>query len=127
MDQKSNEITAVPKLSRMLEIKRAIVTIDATGCRKEIARTIRGRKADDVLALKANHERLFAQVAAFWEAGRSRRMNGPDVCYHRQWNESHGRFKARRCWATSDLGWLEGRKEWQGLRSVVLSGSSASR
>ncbi|WP_152054367.1 ISAs1 family transposase [Tautonia marina] len=42
------------------------------------------------------------------------------MSYHRQWNESHGRFEARRCWATSDLSWLEGREHWDGLQSVVL-------
>ncbi|HCG02614.1 MAG TPA: ISAs1 family transposase [Chloroflexi bacterium] len=120
VDQKSNEITAIPKLLRMLAIKGAIVTIDAMGCQKEIARTIRDRKADYILALKGNHGRLLEQVVAFWEAGYSRLMKGPDIRYHRQWNESHGRFEARRCWATSDLGWLECRKEWPGLRSVVF-------
>jgi predicted transposase YbfD/YdcC len=120
VDQKSNEITAIPKLLRMLEISGAIVTIDAMGCQKEIAHTIRDRKADYILALKANHERLHEQVVAFWEAGYSRQLKGPDIRYDRQWNESHGRFEARRCWATSDLDWLEGREAWEGLRSVVF-------
>ncbi len=120
VDEKSNEITAIPKLLKMMVIPGAIVTIDAMGCQKEIARTIRGRKADYILALKANHERLFEQVVAFWEAGYARHMKGSDIRYHRQWNESHGRFEARRCWATSDLEWLEGREEWDGLKSVVL-------
>jgi predicted transposase YbfD/YdcC len=120
VDQKSNEITAIPVLLKMLSISGAIVTIDAMGCQKEIAHTIRDRKADYILALKANHERLFEQVVAFWEAGYARRMKGPDIRYHRQWNESHGRFEARRCWATSDLDWLEGREEWKDLKSVVF-------
>ena len=120
VDEKSNEITAIPKLLKMLEISGAIVTIDAMGCQKEIARTIRGRKADYVLALKANHERLFEQVVAFWDGACARRMKGPDIRYHREWSEGHGRDEARRCWATSDLDWLEGREEWEGLRSVVF-------
>jgi predicted transposase YbfD/YdcC len=120
VDEKSNEITAIPKLLKMLGISGAIVTIDAMGCQKEIARTIRGRKADYILALKANHGGLFEQVVAFWEAGYSRLMKGPDIRYHRQWDESHGRFEARRCWAASGLGWLEGREEWEGLKSVVF-------
>jgi predicted transposase YbfD/YdcC len=120
VDQKSNEITAIPVLLKMLSISGAIVTIDAMGCQKEIARTIRGRKADYILALKANHGRLFEQVVAFWEAGYSRRMKGPDLHYHRQWNQAHGRYEARRCWAATDLDWLEGREEWEGLKSVVF-------
>jgi predicted transposase YbfD/YdcC len=120
VDEKSNEITAIPKLLKMLAISGAIVTIDAMGCQKEIARTIRGRKADYVLALKANHERLFEQVVGFWDDARSRGMKGPDINYHREWSEGHGRTEARRCWATSDLDWLVGREEWDGLRSVVF-------
>jgi predicted transposase YbfD/YdcC len=120
VDEKSNEITAIPKLLRMLELAGAIVTIDAMGCQKEIARTIRERRADYVLALKANHGHLFERVVAFWEAGYARRLKGPDIRYHREWDRGHGRTECRRCWATSDLDWLEGREEWKDLKSVVM-------
>jgi predicted transposase YbfD/YdcC len=120
VDEKSNEITAIPKLLKMLEIAGAIVTIDAMGCQKEIARTIRGREADYVLALKGNHERLFEQVVAYFDGEGPRLMSGPEIDYHREWSEGHGRDEFRRCWATSDLCWLEGREEWEGLRSVVM-------
>src|SRR3954470_20524474 len=120
VDEKSNEITAIPVLLKMLGISGAIVTIDAMGCRKEIARTIRGRKADYILALKANHERLFEQVVAFWDRACARLMKGPDIGYDRERSEGHGRDEFRRCWATSDLSWLEGREEWEGLKSVVM-------
>jgi predicted transposase YbfD/YdcC len=121
VDEKSNEITAIPELLKVLELSGAIVTIDAMGCQKEIARTIREEGADYLLALKANHEHLHEQVKAFWEEAYRRGFKGYDVMsYHRQWNEGHGRFEARRCWATSDLSWLAGREEWEGLRSVVF-------
>jgi predicted transposase YbfD/YdcC len=120
VDEKSNEITAIPVLLRMLEIAGAIVTIDAMGCQKEIARTVQDRGADYVLALKANHERLFEQVVGFWDGACARGMKGPDISYHREWSEGHGRTEARRCWATSDIDWLSGREEWEGLRSVVF-------
>jgi predicted transposase YbfD/YdcC len=120
VDEKSNEITAIPKLLKMLSISGAIVTIDAMGCQKEIARTIRGREADYILALKANHERLFEQVVAFWDRACARLMKGPDIGYDREWSQGHGRTEARRCWATSDLDWLEGREEWKDLKSVVF-------
>jgi predicted transposase YbfD/YdcC len=120
VDEKSNEITAIPKLLKMLGISGAIATIDAMGCQKEIAHTIRGREADYVLALKANHERPFEQVVAFWDRACARLMRGPDIRSHREWSRGHGRDEARRCWATSDLDWLEGREEWEGLKSVVM-------
>jgi predicted transposase YbfD/YdcC len=121
VDQKSNEITAIPELLRVLGLSGAIVTIDAMGRQEEIARTIRDEGADYLLALKANHEHLYERVKAFWEEAYRRGFKGYGVMsYHRQWNEGHGRFEARRCWATSDLSWLEGRGEWEGLRSVVF-------
>jgi len=120
VDEKSDEITAIPKPLKMLEISGASVTIDAMGCQKEVARTVRGRKADYVLSLKANHERLFEQVVGFWDGARARGMKGPDISYHREWSEGHGRTEARRCWATSDLDRLAGREGWEGLRSVVF-------
>jgi predicted transposase YbfD/YdcC len=121
VDEKSNEITAIPELLRLLELSGAIVTIDAMGCQKEVARTIREEGADYLLALKGNHEHLHGQVVAFWEEAYRRGFKGYEaLSYHRQWNEGHGRFEARRCWATSDLSWLEGREGWDGLRSVVF-------
>jgi predicted transposase YbfD/YdcC len=120
VDEKSNEITAIPELLKMLGISGAIVTIDAMGCQKEIARTIRGREADSVLALKADHERLFEQVVAFWGRACAGLMRGPDIRSHREWSKGHGRDEARRCWATSDLDRLEGKEEWEGLKSVVM-------
>ena len=120
VDEKSNEITAIPKLLQMLELTGAIVTIDAMGCQKEIARTIREQKADYLLALKGNHEHLFEQVQAFFDGACADRMTGPDIRYHREWDQGHGRTECRRCWATSDLSWLEGREEWADLKSVVM-------
>src|SRR5512144_2828364 len=121
VDEKPNEITAIPELLKVLELSGAIVTIDAMGCQKEIARTIREEGADYVLALQGNHEHLYEQVVAFWEEAYRRGFQGYEVMsYHRQWNEGHGRFEARRCWATSDLSWLEGWEAWEGLRSVVF-------
>ncbi len=120
VDEKSNEITAIPKLLKMLSISGAIEPIDAMGRQMEIARTIQDRKADDVLALKGNDEHAFEQVVAFWDGACARLMKGPDIGYHREWSEGHGRDEFRRCRATSDLGWLEGRDEWEGLRSVVF-------
>ncbi len=120
MDEKSNEITAIPVLLRMLEITGAIVTIDAMGCQKEIARTIREREADYLLALKANHEHLYEQVVAFFDGACARKLKGDGIRYHREWDEGHGRTECRRCWATSDLSWLEGRDEWTDLKSVVM-------
>ena len=119
VDEKSNEITAIPKLLKLLEISGAIVTIDAMGCQKEIARTIRERTADYVLALKANHEHLYEQVVAFFDRACAHGRKADGIRYHREWDQGHGRDECRRCWVTSDLDWLVGREQWEGLRSEV--------
>jgi hypothetical protein len=120
VDDKSNEITAIPKLLKMLSISGAIVTIDAMGCQKEIARTIRGLKADYLQALKANYEHLFEQVGTFFDGACAHGRKERGIGYHREWSVGHGRDECRRCWASSNLSWLEDREEWADLRSVVL-------
>src|SRR5262249_29743074 len=65
VEEKSNEITAIPKLLPLLDLKGAVVTIDAMGCQKEIAQTITAQGADYVLALKDNHPTLSAAVTLF--------------------------------------------------------------
>jgi predicted transposase YbfD/YdcC len=120
VDEKSNEITAIPELLKLLELSGAIVTIDAMGCQKEIARTIRDQGADYVLALKGNLEHLHEKVVAFFDGACAHGRKEGGIRYHREWSEGHGQTECRRCWATSDLSWLEGREEWVDLRSVVL-------
>ena len=120
VDAKSHAITALPGLRKMLAIRGAIVTIDALGCPKEIARTIRERKADDLRALQANPKRLREQVVAVFDGARARPMKGDDRRSHREWSEGHGRTECRRCWATADLDGREGREEWTDLKSVVM-------
>ena len=68
VDEKSNEITAIPRLLELLELHGAIVTIDAMGCQKEIAAAIRGRGADYVLAVKGNQEHLEADIVDYFSA-----------------------------------------------------------
>jgi predicted transposase YbfD/YdcC len=120
VDEESDAITAIPELLKMVESTGAIVTIDALGCPKQIARTLRERGADYVPALKGDHDHLFEQVQASFDGACADRMKGPDIRYQREWDEGHGRTECRRCWATSDLSRLEGREEWKDLESVVM-------
>jgi predicted transposase YbfD/YdcC len=120
VDEKSNEITAIPALLRLLEVKGCIVTIDAMGCQKAIARTIVEQEADYVLALKATHGFLYDEVQHFFRWARQRQFaDGPHSYYHTIDGE-HGRLEERRYWLVSELGWLAETKEWVGLRSLGL-------
>jgi predicted transposase YbfD/YdcC len=120
VDEKSNEITAIPTLLRLLEVKGCIVTIDAMGCQKAIARTIVEQEADYVLALKANHGFLHDEVQHFFRWARQRQFADVPHSYYHTLEGEHGRLEERRYWLVSELGWLAEKKEWLGLRSLGL-------
>jgi len=123
VDQKSNEITAIPELLGLLALSGCIVTIDAIGCQREIAQTILDKEADYVLALKGNQGHLLADVRDIFSTARM--VDFKDVvhdCTHTTAKE-HGRIETRRCWTISDpmeLSYLRDYREWPQLRSVVM-------
>lgn len=113
---KSNEITAVPELLRRLELAGCIVTIDAMGCQRAIAREIVDADADYVLALKGNQGTAHAEVKAFLDDAI---LNTPDILdFHENIDKGHGRVETRRCWQTDRLAWFADRGAWEKLTSV---------
>jgi predicted transposase YbfD/YdcC len=123
VDEKSNEITAIPALLGVLAVSGCIVTIDAMGCHKEIARTIRAREADYVLALKDNHPQLAADVASIFADALGDNAGGYVAGYHETIEKGHGRIERRRCWTISDpavIAWLDPTGAWAGLRTIAI-------
>jgi predicted transposase YbfD/YdcC len=118
VDQKSNEITAIPKLLQMLELHGAIVTIDAMGCQKEIAAQVRERGADYVLTVKGNQEHLQEDIAAYFTAldEGTKRPRQHSQCT--QQSHGHGRIETRWCDAVPVPRTLRHREEWQDLKSI---------
>ena len=96
VDEKSNEITAIPKLLHLLDVKGAVVTIDAMGCQKEIAKTITEQGADYVLALKDNHPTLAEEVTLLLTDARDTTCAGIAHAYHETVDGDHGRIEIRR-------------------------------
>jgi predicted transposase YbfD/YdcC len=123
VDAKSNEITAVPELLKLLFIKGCIVTVDALNCQKAIAQTIIDQQADYVFALKANHPQLRQEVMDWFDWARDRDFRDVTHSFHQTVNKEHGRIEIRRCWAIHDplafesLAYYEG---WAALQSVVM-------
>ena len=121
-EEKSNEITAIPRLLELLELHGCIVTIDAMGCQKEIAQGILDRGADYLLAVKENQGRLYQDVRDLFEGAEEAGFDGVPHDYATTLNKGHGRIERRECWAISDpscLEYLRTGKDWPGLRSVV--------
>lgn len=122
---KTNEITAVPKLLRALELSGCIVTLDAMGCQKEIAKEIKEADAEYVLALKANQGQCHAEIKSYLDDAVARhhqtapaRKNRVPLAYRETVDKDHGRIETRRYWQSGELDWFAGKGEWEGLRSV---------
>ena len=119
VDDKSNEITAIPALLAALELSGCIVTIDAMGTQRTIAEQIRDQGADYVLALKSNHPTLYEDVRTFFDEAEATQFQGIAYDYVEQTDGGHGRIEVRRCWAVGDVAWLRHQDRWAGLRSIA--------
>jgi predicted transposase YbfD/YdcC len=123
VDDKSNEITAIPALLEQLYVADCIVTIDAMGCQTAIAQTIIERHADYVLALKGNQGHLYEDVQE-WFAW-AKQSNFAEMTYStaQTVNNGHGRLEIRRCYALADPRAFEVIRHhdgWAGLQSIVM-------
>lgn len=117
---KSNEIMAIPKLLKMLVIEGAIVTIDAMGCQREIAKVILEKKADYVLALKGNQGSLRKDVELFANEQKANGFADTKISQATTIDSDHGRIETRKTTVIHDVGWLQERHDWPGLKAVVM-------
>lgn len=118
-EDKSNEITAIPKLLEMLNLKDATVTIDAMGCQKDIAQKVLDKGGQYVLAVKSNHETLYEDIRLFLDDAIEQGFAGIEHDVYELTEKGHGRIERRRCWTTSQIGWLGQRHQWPGLQSIA--------
>ena len=115
-DEKSNEITAIPELIKQFELKDTIVSIDAMGCQKAIAKQIIDKKGDYVFSLKGNHSNLHDQIKLFFEDT----SNGQaELDTFESTDGDHGRIEIRRYATCSDIDWLQGKEQWAGLKTIT--------
>lgn len=118
--EKSNEITAIPQLLEILEIKGCIVTIDAMGTQTEIAAKIREKGADYILALKSNQPNLHDDVKLFMdEYCKDKEAKNSDI-YAYTLDGSHGRIEKRECFVCNDIGWLNNRDKWTDIHGIGM-------
>jgi predicted transposase YbfD/YdcC len=122
VDGKTNEITAIPELLRLLNVSGCIVTIDAMGCQKDIAQTIRAEKADYLLRVKDNHSKLKQDIEDWFAYGDSQQFVDMPMDFHQTIHKTSGRIELRRCWAISDPLAFEHIRHydgWTDLNSIV--------
>jgi len=119
VDDKSNEITAIPKLLKLLELKGAVVTIDAMGCQKAITQDIIDGGGDYAIAVKGNQKNLHEQIKSHFS-------NTFDMQHHKKVDvattkiKNRNRIESRMCLATNSIDWLQGKEKWSGLKSILM-------
>jgi predicted transposase YbfD/YdcC len=120
-EAKSNEITAIPKLLDLIDIKGCVVTIDAQGCQHKIVRKILDRGGHYVLSVKENQPELEQDIRQFFEwAERAAECERPEIETSEMMTREHGREERRVASVSADVGWLRGyEKKWKGVASIV--------
>lgn len=123
VDKKSNEITAIPELLKLLAISGCIVTIDAIGTQTQIAKTIVEAQADYVLSVKENQGHLFEDISVLFAVDQAHDFKYTSLQHHEKVNKGHGRIEVRECWSTSEpayLNLIRERENWSNLQSIVM-------
>jgi predicted transposase YbfD/YdcC len=120
VDEKSNEITAIPELIDALDLTDCVVTIDAMGCQKQIASRIRAKGAHYILALKKNQGTLYTDVHELFH--QLHRDESPDdtLDSYEMIDQGHGRHEIRRYWTTDTLDRVSTRAQWSDLQAVGM-------
>jgi predicted transposase YbfD/YdcC len=128
---KSNEITALPELLRVLELSGCIVTIDAMGCQKKIAKEIIESDADYVLALKGNQKKVHEEVRTFLDDALAEKKGerlpkaklskaAATLASFESVEKDHGRLETRRYYQSNELDWFMDKEKWEGLKTVGM-------
>ncbi len=117
-EEKSNEITAIPELLKVLEIESSIVTIDAMGTQKKIATSIVGNNADYILAVKGNQPKLEAEIIDYFD-----NINLESLDYHEERDTGHGRMEVRKYYISSNIDFLSSKDEWTKLNTIGMTES----
>lgn len=120
VEQKSNEITAVPSLLALLDLAGAVVMLDAMHCQKETAAAIVKGGGHYVIQVKGNQQTLHDELKVTLDEAILLNFEGVDHDKVRDCDKGHGRVEVRRCWCTSDVSWVPRRKDWAGLASVAV-------
>lgn len=122
-DKKSNEITAIPKLLKLLELSGCIITADAMGCQKKIVKTALEAGADYVLAVKGNQPMLHKDLKTLFTYGHNQKWKNIQSDYCESSDKDHGRIEVRQCFTISDPDLLKtigtSKADWPGLQSIV--------
>jgi predicted transposase YbfD/YdcC len=118
VDKKSNEITAIPELLNLLNIKDCVVTLDAMGCQKKVATDIVERGGDYILSLKGNQNQIFEEVETFFKFEQSDKLSEFRMNSKSTVEKDHGRIEQRTYTLCDQISWISGHEKWTGLNAI---------
>ena len=120
-EEKSNEVTAIPKLLELLDIRGATITVDAMGCQRAIAEQVIDQGGHYIMGLKGNQETAHREVKEYFtDAVANGFKEGAHTLDETVDGSDHGRLEVGRVWASQDLDWFADRSKWKDLRSIVM-------
>lgn len=119
-DEKSNEITAIPELLEAINVKDSLVTLDAMGCQKTIAKAIVSHEGDYLLAVKDNQPKLREAIEKALGHRQPKTYINPAIQFHSTTEKNRDRFEVRRCWVTDSLTHLPMKDDWVALQQIAM-------
>jgi predicted transposase YbfD/YdcC len=123
VDEKSNEITAIPKLLKHLNLAGCIVTVDALNTQTQVAKTIKRRRGEYILAVKENQGHLYEDIVDLFSDDRAYNFRDAPYQHTKQVSKDHGRLEIRERWTISDpeyLAQIRDLDHWSGVQTLVL-------
>ncbi len=123
VEEKSNEITAIPELLKLISVAGCIITIDAMGTQTKIAKAIIDAGADYLLSVKENQGHLHQDISWLFEYDQRNNFKDAPYDHVKTVNKGHGRIEIRECWSISDTEYIQSLKgvaKWKGLKSITM-------
>jgi len=119
-EEKSNEITAIPELLKVLHIKGGIVTIDAMGCQRKISEIVVEKEADYLFAVQMNQPTLYEEINEYFQWAIEDEVESKTLSQYEVAEKGHGRISRWRVTASSEVAWFESQNDWTSLKSFVM-------
>lgn len=128
VNDKSNEISAIPRLIDLLDLKKTTVTIDAMGCQHQIGKDICNKGGEYVLALKGNQSNLHDDVKTFFKGALEEQNLAENIAYHQAVDGGHGRIEQREIYYSTDVAWLIDRNPlWETINGIIAIRSTVEK
>lgn len=121
VNDKSNEITAIPELLDLIDISNCIITIDAIGCQKNILDKIVEKEAHYCVAVKSNQNTLYTEIDEYFKFALENKIERKNLLSSKQFDKGHGRIERREAYLCSDISFISNKNKWKNLAMIGMT------